>query len=257
MFRLAMPVVGLLIALAVPAVASAGQPVDPSTLTPEPPPGAECRATGNGVICDTVFDASIPTPLPVAELPCGTLHETNSDLRDGVRWHDAEGRLLERQVTQQLRGTWSLSARHVGPDGLDLSPRELARSSRSAGRFRIGGHDVPRRPFQGLRPRSRHDLHRGRTRVAGRLARRPFRRVRRCHDRGAVRRPDGLSGLDPLNQSGRLLPARLLSVRGFRLGAGLVDGRRELGRRCGGLLDELGHGTCLVRVCRRLGQQVL
>ena len=67
------------------------------------------------MICDTVFDASIPAPLPVAELPCGTLHETNSDLRDGVRWHDAEGRLLERQVTQQLRGTWSLSADMSGP----------------------------------------------------------------------------------------------------------------------------------------------
>ena len=115
MFRLAMPVVGLLIALAVPAVASAGQPVDPSTLTPEPPPGAECRATANGVICDTVFDDSILTPVPVADLPCGTLYETKSDLRNGVRWHDAQGRLLERQVTQQLRGSWSLSADMSGP----------------------------------------------------------------------------------------------------------------------------------------------
>ena len=83
MFRLAMPVVGLLIALAVPAVASAGQPVDPSTLTPEPPPGAECRATGNGVICDTVFDDSILTPVPVADLPCGTLYETKATFVTG------------------------------------------------------------------------------------------------------------------------------------------------------------------------------
>ena len=53
MLRLAMPVVGLLIALAVPAVVSAAEPVDPSTLTPEPPPGAHCHAAGNQLICDT------------------------------------------------------------------------------------------------------------------------------------------------------------------------------------------------------------
>ena len=56
-----------------------------------------------------MFDESILTPTAVAELPCGTLYETNSDLRQGTRWHDAEGLLLERHVTQQLRGTWSLS----------------------------------------------------------------------------------------------------------------------------------------------------
>ena len=109
MLRLALPVVGLLFALAAPTVVFAGAPVDPSTLTPEPPPGARCWAAGNQVICDTVFDESILTPIAVADLPCGTLYETNSDVRQGTRWYDAEGLLVERHVTQQLRGTWSLS----------------------------------------------------------------------------------------------------------------------------------------------------
>ena len=109
MYSRAMPVVGLLIALLVPGVAIAGQPVDPSTLTPEPPPGARCQSAGNQIICDTQLDESILTPLAVGELPCGTLYETNSDVRQGTRWYDAEGLLLERHVTQQLRGTWSLS----------------------------------------------------------------------------------------------------------------------------------------------------
>ena len=109
MYRLAMPVVGLLIALLVPGVAVAGQPVDPSTLTPEPPPGARCQSAGNQVICDTHLDESILTPTAVGELPCGTLYETNSDVRQGTRWYDAEGRMVERHVTQQKRGTWSLS----------------------------------------------------------------------------------------------------------------------------------------------------
>ena len=92
-----------------PAVAIAGQPVDPSTLTPEPPPGARCQSAGNQVICDTQLDESILTPTAVGDLPCGTLYETKSDVRQGTRWYDAEGLLVERHVTQQLRGTWSLS----------------------------------------------------------------------------------------------------------------------------------------------------
>ena len=109
MFRLAMPVIGLVIGLALPGIVAAAEPVDPSTLTPEPPPGAQCHAAGNQVICDTQVDESILTPLAVADLPCGTLWEMNSDVRQGTRWYNADGLLVERHVTQQLRGTWSLS----------------------------------------------------------------------------------------------------------------------------------------------------
>jgi hypothetical protein len=109
MFRLSLPVIGLLILLAVPGVVAAGAPVDPSSLFAEPPPGAQCHAAGNQVICDTQVDESILAPTAVADLPCGTLYETNSDVRQGTRWYDSDGLLVERHVTQQLRGTWSLS----------------------------------------------------------------------------------------------------------------------------------------------------
>ena len=115
MFRFVVPTIGLLIALAFPGVAAAGSPIDPTTLVPEPPPGAECHAAGNQVICDTQVDESILTPLAIDVLPCGTLYETNSDVRQGTRWYNADGRLVERHVTQQLRGTWSLSPDMSGP----------------------------------------------------------------------------------------------------------------------------------------------
>lgn len=115
MFRLAVAVIGLLITLAVPGLVAAGQGVDPSTLTPEPPPGAQCHTAGNQVICDTQVDESLLAPLAVFDLPCGTVYETNSDVRQGTRWYDADGLLVERHVTQQLRGTWSLSPDMSGP----------------------------------------------------------------------------------------------------------------------------------------------
>ena len=115
MLRLAMPVIGLVIGLALPVIVGAAEPVDPSTLIPEPPPGALCHSSGNQVICDTQVDESILTPLAVADLPCGTLYEMNSDVRQGTRWYDGDGLLVERHVTQQLRGTWSLSPDMSGP----------------------------------------------------------------------------------------------------------------------------------------------
>jgi hypothetical protein len=115
MFRSATLVIGFVVGLALPGVAAAAEPVDPSTLTPEPPPGARCHASGNQVICDTQVDESIVTPVAVDDLPCGTLYETNSDVRQGTRWYNADGLLVERHVTQQLRGTWSLSPDMSGP----------------------------------------------------------------------------------------------------------------------------------------------
>jgi hypothetical protein len=67
------------------------------------------------VICDTQVDESILEPVAVFDLPCGTIYETNSDVRQGTRWYDGDGLLVERHVTQQLRGTWSLSPDMAAP----------------------------------------------------------------------------------------------------------------------------------------------
>ena len=50
--------------------AAAGPVVDPSTLQPPPPPGAECRADGQSIICHTSLVLT-PVNEPVAELPAG------------------------------------------------------------------------------------------------------------------------------------------------------------------------------------------
>jgi hypothetical protein len=100
--------------LAVGAVpASAGGLVDPSTLVPEPPPGAICRANGAGVICETTFNGSVLNE-PAFPLPCGLIYETSDDVRRGIRWY-IDGRLTQRFVFQNAAGSWSLSPTGDGP----------------------------------------------------------------------------------------------------------------------------------------------
>lgn len=94
--------------------ASASSPVDPDTLQPPPPPGAECRAIGSGVRCDTFFLVDVVNE-PGFELPCGTFYETIYDLRTGIRWYDTDGNLVKRLVHQDAEGTWSLSPTGAGP----------------------------------------------------------------------------------------------------------------------------------------------
>lgn len=94
--------------------AAAGPLVDPSTLQPPPPPGAECRADGQWIICHTSLVLT-PVNEPVAELPCGTVYETSTDVRRGIRWYNSDGKLVKRFVTQDLEGTWSLSPTGAGP----------------------------------------------------------------------------------------------------------------------------------------------
>jgi len=101
--------------MAVPA--AAGPLVDPSTLQPPPPPGAECRLDGAWIICHTslVF-TPVNEPILDFQLPCGTLYETADDVRRGIRWYDSStGRLVTRFVTQDFEGTWSLSSTGDGP----------------------------------------------------------------------------------------------------------------------------------------------
>jgi hypothetical protein len=64
--------------------AAAGQLIDPSTLQPPPPPGAECRVDGEWIICHTELVLTpVNEPILDFEPPCGTLYETATDVRVG------------------------------------------------------------------------------------------------------------------------------------------------------------------------------
>jgi hypothetical protein len=104
-----------LIGMAVPA--AAGPLVDPSTLQPPPPPDSECRLDGAWIICHTsLVLGPVNEPILDFQLPCGTLYETASDVRRGIRWYDSStGKLLKRFVSQDFQGTWSLSPTGAGP----------------------------------------------------------------------------------------------------------------------------------------------
>lgn len=97
-----------------PALAAAGTIVDPNTLIPVPPPGAVCRADGNGTICHTGLTIDLVNE-PVFDLTCGTIYETSHDVRRGIRWYDTDNRLVKRFVTQDAEGTWTLSPTGDGP----------------------------------------------------------------------------------------------------------------------------------------------
>lgn len=101
--------------LACGAALAAPKSVDPETLTPPPPPGAECKDTGNFILCQTFFDEPSLVNEPVFELSCGTVYETSTVHREGIRWYSSEGLLLRRFVTEDVQGTWSLSATGEGP----------------------------------------------------------------------------------------------------------------------------------------------
>ena len=101
---------GLLLAT-VPA--SLAGSVDPSTLTPPPPPGARCHTAGGQVVCDTVLNFDLENQ-PDFELPCGTLYLTGTDYRDGFRFY-VDGLIVRRHVTGALNVTGSLSPTGDGP----------------------------------------------------------------------------------------------------------------------------------------------
>lgn len=110
--RAALTAVAIVLAVAAPA--AAGQPVDPTTLTPEPPPGATCSANGPSlVLCHTVFVEDLVNE-PVFSLPCGQVYQTSHDPRVGLRWYE-DGLLVRRQVFSDFEGSWSLSASGEGP----------------------------------------------------------------------------------------------------------------------------------------------
>jgi hypothetical protein len=101
--------------LLIASPASAGPTVDPSTLTPPPPPGAECRLDGQWIICQIslVID-QVNEPIGIV-LPCGEIYDTSHDVRHGIRFYNSEGLLVKRFATQDSEGTWSLSPTGEGP----------------------------------------------------------------------------------------------------------------------------------------------
>jgi hypothetical protein len=104
--RASLVTVALVIATVSPAIA--GTPVDPATLTPEPPPGSTCSANGPTlVLCHTVFIEDFVNE-PVFLLSCGQVYETSHDPRTGLRRYE-NGLLVRRQVFSDFEGTWSLS----------------------------------------------------------------------------------------------------------------------------------------------------
>jgi hypothetical protein len=88
--------------------------VDPSTLTPPPPPGARCHTTGpHRVVCDTILNETFEN-LPDFELPCGVVYLTGTDFREGFRFYE-DGLMVRRHVTADLDAIATLSPTGDGP----------------------------------------------------------------------------------------------------------------------------------------------
>jgi len=95
------------------ALAAPKNYVDPDTLTPPPSPGAECKDTGQYVICQTFGDESWANQ-PDSMLSCGRAYSTGSSHSEGIRWY-SDGLLVKRFVRVTDAGTWSLSPTGEGP----------------------------------------------------------------------------------------------------------------------------------------------
>ncbi|MGH8837346.1 MAG: hypothetical protein ACRDWG_20495 [Actinomycetes bacterium] len=103
-----------LLGTAVPA--AAGPQVDPSTLQPPPPPGADCQLDGRWIICQTSVQTDPVNELFYDGLPCGNLYETGSHVSNGTRWYNADDRkLVKRFFTHTVDATVSLSPTGDGP----------------------------------------------------------------------------------------------------------------------------------------------
>ena len=87
--------------------------VDPTTLTPPLLPFRICYEDGPWVKCDTSGTETWENE-PVFDLPCGTIYETATAIAHATRWYE-NGLLVERNATERIRGTWSLSPTGAGP----------------------------------------------------------------------------------------------------------------------------------------------
>ena len=121
--RLRLPAIGLiatlaLLLLAIPADARSRTSVDPGTLNPVPPPGAECWYTRDPrtVTCDTFLDFYSDHEA-IFDVSCGSIYETAHDHRDGVRTY-VDRQLAKRTVQATIEGVWSLTPdADTGPIG--------------------------------------------------------------------------------------------------------------------------------------------
>src|SRR5215217_5001317 len=82
----------ILAAIAADTASAAPRTVDPDTLTPPPPPGAECKQTGNYVICRGSFDESWANE-PDSLLSCGRAYSTGTEHEEFTLWYQ-EGLLV-------------------------------------------------------------------------------------------------------------------------------------------------------------------
>ena len=94
-------------------ITSAHTLVDPTTLTPPLLPFRVCYEDGPWVKCDTSGTDTIENE-PIFDLGCGTIYETSTAISHATRWY-ANGLLVERNATQSVRGTWSLSPTGAEP----------------------------------------------------------------------------------------------------------------------------------------------
>ena len=94
-------------------ITSAHTLVDPTTLTPPLLPFRVCYEDGPWVKCDTSGTDTWENEA-VFDLPCGTIYETATAISHATRWYE-DGLLVERNATQSVRGTWSLSPTGAGP----------------------------------------------------------------------------------------------------------------------------------------------
>jgi hypothetical protein len=111
----------LLLAIAIAALTSLGGAtatsahtlVDPTTLTPPLLPHRVCYEDGPWVKCDTSGTDTTENE-PIFEISCGTIYETATYIGHATRWYE-NGLLVERNATERIRGTWSLSPTGAGP----------------------------------------------------------------------------------------------------------------------------------------------
>ena len=217
MFRLAMPVVGLLIALAVPAVVSAGR----ARRSVHAHAGAAARSAmpRRGQPGDLRHPArrkhphaDWPSPISraarctrrtamCARAPAGMTRKACSWSVTSPNSCVARGR-----CRPTCRRRSSCIAAHANWRDRLAVPGDFESNS---GQTNGAMFDVSAPGYGTILHTAGHDSPQ---RVHGSV-----RRIRRRHDRGALRRPHRPDRSGSLNQSGRLLPARLRLVRvGFR-----------------------------------------
>jgi hypothetical protein len=92
-------------------------------------PGAECRLDGQWIICQTALVEQAVNEPNDFHFACADTYETFTDVRNGIRWYNADGLLVKRFVTQDVAGSahgeFTLSAPGYGVishvAGLDLT----------------------------------------------------------------------------------------------------------------------------------------